>query len=158
MKRNLRERAAAAWKEKKAVLAEEHAANLEAMQHELLCEQLQSDFERALREITGEESISFWVHEYLIGVVGNLRFVPHIPSKEWNDPVLRRVRLMGVCSRCGAETYSQSIADLGDLGKQLESFIPAIGRECALKTCPETSHNLSTVDGKPLNSESDFSF
>jgi hypothetical protein len=158
MKRNLRERAAAAWKEKKAILYEEQAAGDETHPQEYSGEQLQSDFERILREITGEESISFWVHEHLIGVVGNLCFVPHIPSKEWNDPVLRRVRLIGICPRCGAETYSRSIADMGDLGEQLESFIPAIGRECALKACPETFSGLSIIDGKPLNSESDFSF
>ncbi len=159
MNGNLRERARAAWREKKAILAEEHAANLEAMQHELLCEQLQSDFERALRETTGEDYVAFsWRDECLIGMVGEFRFVPYIPSKEYDDPVLCRVRLIGECPNCGAEAYSRSIGDLGDLGKQLENFTPTSRHECGLKTCSETSHNLSIVDGEPLYPKGKFSF
>ncbi len=71
--------------------------------------------------------------------------------------MLRRVQLIGACPRCGAETYSQSIADLCDLGKQLESFAPTTCHECRLKTCSETSDNLSIVDAEPPYSKSDYS-
>lgn len=158
MNGNLRKRAAIALREKEAVLAEENAANLEAMQHELLCEQLQSDFERILRKITGEDYVaSSWRDESLTGMVGEFRFAPYIPSKEYDNTILYRVRLSGECPNCGAEAYSRSIGDLGDLGKQLENFAPTTRHECGLKTCPETSHNFSIVDEKSFYSESGYS-
>jgi hypothetical protein len=158
MNENLRERAAIALREKEAVLAEEQAANLEAMQHELLCEQLQSDFERALRKITDEDYVaSSWRDESLTGMVGEFRFVPYIPSKEYDDPVLCRVRLIGQCPNCGAEAHSRSIGDLVDLGKQLENFTPTTRHECELKIYPETSHNFSIVDRELPYSESGYS-
>ena len=112
----LRERAIDAWREKeKAELAYRQRANkrMEA---------------KALG--TFEEKFSIVPEAAKVDDMGHVRLVAEGMTFLYNLRV-RSYRLMGTCSECGANCWSEGFASIERLGSMLEDFQPEAGHQCA---------------------------